>query len=154
MLRSNTKYNCGQIIPSSCVPYTGSDLTVLSINETLDCNANINDVIKVLDAKIKILQDDNDFTTLSPRCLNFTPATITNIALHQMEIDEICAAKAQILALQTQFNDLDIGNQLITVDLGCLASSGAACASGTNTYTIRSLFNLVFNTLCTLLGQS
>lgn len=152
MLRSLVKYNCGLTVPSSCVPFTGNDLTILTPTTQLSCDANLDDVIKAIDLQVKILMDGLDYTNLNAQCLTFTPATVTSKQLHQIEIDEICAARARLTTIETQLNNLNIGSQLVTVDLGCLTTTAGPCAAGTNTYTVQSLFNIIFSTLCQLLA--
>lgn len=145
-----SKYNCGEIIPSSCVPYTGSDLTVLADPASLACNANINDVIKVLDTTLKGVLDGSNLTGLNPRCLTFTPATVTVAGLFQVEIDKICALDASLVALTTQVNNLNIGNEPIVIDLLCLAPAAAPCQSAPNTYTLLAILNTLVNEVCAL----
>jgi hypothetical protein len=147
-----SKYNCGIIVPSSCVPYTGSDLTVLVDPTTLSCNANINDVITILDATIKGILEDNDLTTLNPLCLSslINPATITPAQLHQIEITQICSLQAQVTTVTNLVNNLNIGNELITINLLCLAPAAAPCQVQPNTYTLLAVLNTMLNEICAL----
>jgi hypothetical protein len=148
---ANSKYNCGTILPSSCIPFSGKDLTILITPDELSCDANINDVIEKIDIAVKKLMDSNDFTALEPieDCLEFDPATVTAKELHELEIQKLCTHEAEILALQNQLNDLDIGNEIITIDLpACLEAGAAPCAVGTNEYQLISLLMLFANKLC------
>lgn len=141
--------NCGPIIPSSCVPYTGPDLTILSGDSQLKCDANINDAIKAIDAAVKKLIDGNDLTELDKDCLDFDPATVTPAQLHQLEITQICLNKGAITALQNQLNNLNIGTEVVTITLpACLLPLAAPCAVGTNQYQLISLLMLFANMLC------
>jgi hypothetical protein len=142
------KYNCGQVLPSSCVPYTGSDLTVLDNPTDLSCDANINDVIKILDTKIKTLMDSNDLTSLDEKCFDFDPDTVTNVELHQLEIDKLCLLEANLTALTEQFNELNIGSLPLTLNLLCMAPAASACAISPNTYTLLSILNTLIAKIC------
>ena len=146
----NSKYNCGNILASSCVPFTGTALTFLSTAdlEAFPCDANINDVVFYIDKYLKKLVDGNDFTGLDKDCLDFDPATIDAKGLHQIEITEICTMKGQIEALQTMVEDLNIGAEEVTIDLGCLTPDAEACATGTNIYTLQSILQLFAAKLC------
>lgn len=146
---SNSKFNCGQIIPSSCVPYTGKDLTFLLPEDQLECDANINDAIFEIDKQIKILVDGNNLTGLDKECFDFDPATVTPAQLHQLEITKICSNEGSIAALTTQFNNLDIGIEVVTIDLpDCLEPLAAPCLVGTNQYQLITLLNLFAAKLC------
>jgi len=142
------KYNCGQIIPSACVPYTGSDLTVLAAPTDLPCDANINDVIKILDAEIKTLMDSNDFSSLDKKCFDFDPNTVKAFELHQLEIDKICEIEANLTALTEQFDTLNISSLPITLNLLCMAPAASACAISPNTYTLLSILNTLVAKIC------
>lgn len=150
------KYNCGQVLPSSCVPFTGKDLTILVEPNELSCDANLDEVIEKLDQAIKKLMDSNDFTELEPveDCFEFNPATVTAKELHALEIEKLCIHEGQIAALQQQLNDLNIGNEIITINLPtCLQPDAAPCAVGTNEYQLISLLMLFANKLCDLEQQ-
>lgn len=149
-MANNSKYNCGNILASSCVPFTGANLTFLSEAdlELFPCDANINDVIFYIDKYLKKLVDGNDFTDLDKDCLDFDPATIDAKGLHQIEITEICLMKGQIEALQTMVEDLNIGAETVTIDLGCLTPDAAECAVAVNTYTLQSILQLFASKLC------
>lgn len=146
----NSKYNCGNILASSCVPYTGAELTFLSENdlELFPCDANINDVIFYIDKYLKKLVDGNDFTGLDKDCFDFDPDNIDAKGLHQLEITKICTLKGQIQTLQTLFETLNIGSEEITIDLGCLAPDAAACEITSNTYTLQNILQLFATKLC------
>lgn len=148
---NSSKYNCGQIIPSSCVPFTGPQLTFPKIIDQLDCDANINDVIFTIDAYLKILVDGNDFTLLDKGCLDFIPASVSAKQLHQLEITNICLLLGQTEALQTQFDEFNIGSHTVNIALpGCLTAAAAPCLMGVNTYTLISLLNLYAAKICEL----
>lgn len=147
----DSKYNCGSILPSSCIPYTGKDLTILALPTDLSCDANLNDVIEKLDIAIKTLMVSNDFTGLTPieDCIEFNPATVTASQLHALEIAKICELAGELTALQEQLNNLDIGTELITITLPlCLEPLAAPCASAPNEYQLITLLNLFASMLC------
>lgn len=148
---ANPKYNCGSILPSSCIPFTGKDLTILVAPDELACDANLNDVIEKLDKAVKKLMASNDFTSLEPveDCFEFDPATVTAAQLHAQEIEKLCIHEGQITALQEQLNDLNIGNEIVTIALpSCLQPLAAPCAVGINEYQLISLLMLFANKLC------
>jgi len=143
------KCNCGPTLPSTCMFYTGPDLTFVSEDDQLDCDATIDDIIVKIDEALKILIDGNDLTELDKQCLDFDPATITPAQLHQIEINKICENTAAILAVQEQINTLDIGTEIITIDLpDCLEAGAAPCAAGINQYQLINLLILFANMLC------
>ena len=148
-MSSFNKCNCGPTLPSTCIFYTGPDLTFVSEDNQLECDATIDDVIVKIDEALKKLIDGNDLTGLDKDCLDFDPATITPAQLHQIEITQICLNAGAITALQTQLNNLDIGTEVITITLpDCLQPLAAPCAVGTNQYQLINLLTLFANMLC------
>lgn len=146
---TDPKYKCGVIVPDSCVPYTGPGLTFLDEEDQLSCDASVKDVIKAIDAQLKLLKDANTFTGLDLDCLTVTDDIVNNFNLHQAEILQICQNKANIAALTTQFNNWDITNEVVTIDLpACLDAGAAPCAVGTNQYQLSALLLLFANMLC------
>lgn len=154
MLCNNSKYNCGIIVPSSCVPFTGKKLTFITPEEqqNFDCDANINDVILLADKYLKKLVDGNNLTTLNVDCLTtVNPLTITPAQLHQVEVTEICLLKGQVKTLSDQLNDLNIGNEVVEITLPeCLQEDIAPCAVGPSQYQLISLLILYANKICEL----
>ena len=144
------KYQCGLVIPSSCVPYTGSDLTSISSPSLLACNANMNDVIGLLDGVLATLVSGNNLTTLNPLCLTFDPATITPKALHQLEITNICGLQASLTSLTTQVNELNIGTMPIAINMQCLTAAVSACLTPPDTYPLISVLNAMLSEICAL----
>lgn len=145
-----SKYNCGTIIASSCVPYTGTDLTVLADPTDLACNASINDVITVLDTTLKGVLTGLDLTTLNPLCLGFNPATITPAGLFAIQNVAICELEANVTTLTDLINNLNIGNELITINLLCLTPAAAPCQVSPNTYQLIAVLNTMINEICAL----
>jgi hypothetical protein len=144
------KYNCGQVLPSACIPYTGSGLTCIADPTLLACNANMNDVIGLIDGVVKKLVDGDNLTGLNPQCLIFNPATITPAALHQIEINKICGLDASLTALTTQVNNLNVGTLLITIDMQCLTAAVSACVTPTDTYPLVAVLNAMLSEICAL----
>lgn len=150
MTCDTSKYQCGTIIPSSCVPFTGKDLTCISDPTLLPCNANVNDVIGLIDGVVKKLVDGDNLTGLNVRCLTFNPATITPAQLHQVEIDKICGLDATLNALVTQVNSLNIATMPIAIDLQCLAPAAAPCLTPPNIYPLLAVLNTMISEICAL----
>lgn len=143
------KYTCGTIIPSSCVPFTGKDLKFLSVDEQPDCDANIDDVFDKISIAIDNIQDAIDVATHTLSCATLsTPKTVKSVL--QNHADKICALNASIASLQSQVAAIDIANELITINLGCLATSAAPCQQGTNTYSLLSILTLFKNEICAI----
>lgn len=142
------KDNCGPITTSCCIPFTGKDLTIVAAN-TLKCDANIDDVIFQIDKVLKSLADANDLTGLIKHSLDFDPATITPAELHQVEIDAIDILQGKVTSLETQLANLNIGAEVITIDLPtCLEEDASPCATGTNQYQLIAILNLFAAKLC------
>jgi hypothetical protein len=144
------KYQCGIVIPSACVPYTGTGLTSISNPSLLGCDANINDVITVLDGVLAGQVAGNNLTGLNPQCLSFDPATITPAGLHQIEINEICGLEASLTALQTQVNELNIGTMLIGINMQCLTPAASPCLTPPNTYELIAVLNTMLTEICAI----
>ena len=144
------KYNCGQVLPSSCIPYTGKDLTCISDPTLLGCNADINDVIFLIDGVVKKLVDGDNLTGLNIRCLTFNPATVTPAQLHQVEIDKICGLDASLTTLTNQVNDLNIATMPIAIDLLCLTPGAVPCLTPPNIYPLLSVLNVMLVEICAL----
>jgi hypothetical protein len=145
-----SKYQCGDIIPSSCVPYTGKDLTILTDPNILACNANINDVIFLLDGTVKGILTDLDLTGLDPQGLSFIPATVKQNELDQILINTVQGTAAALTALTAQVNELNIGELDIQINLGCLAPAASACLIPPNTYPLIAVLNAMLAEICAL----
>lgn len=145
-----SKYNCGDILGSACVPFTGQDLTFLSEAdiELFPCNANMDDVIFYIDKYLADLVESNDFTDLDKDCLDFDPATVTAKELHQIEITEICLLKGQVLALNELIENLNIGSEQITIDLECLTPDAEPCEVSDNVYTLQTILEVFVAKIC------
>lgn len=150
---ANPKFNCGTIVGSACVPFTGKDLTIVTGDDQVKCDSNINDVIEIIDAELKKLKDSNDFTGLTSieDCIEFNPATVTAAQLHELELTKICELNGELIALQSQFNDWDISTEIITINLpSCFEADAAPCEIVENEYTLLTLLTLYANKICEL----
>jgi len=143
------KYSCGTIVPSTCVPYQGKDLKFLSVDEQPACDASIDDVFDKISIAIDNLKQATDMATQTLSC-GTMPVTKTVKTVMQAHADKICALSATVTALQTQLAGLDIANELITINLGCLSSGAAPCQQGTNTYSLISILTLFANEICAI----
>lgn len=142
------KYTCGTIIPSGCVPYTGS-LPDFIDPDDIDCDANIDEIFDAYGDKIDEILAGLDLTNLTPGCLIFDPATVTSKDLHTLEIEKLCDHETRISDLEEEFTDLNIGNLTVgPVDLGCLATDAAPCEGPANVYSLISLIRLFASELC------
>lgn len=147
------KYNCGMILPSSCIPYTGTDLTFVSSlqpSPLLTCDASMNDVVAAMNTSLTNLVNGNNLTVLNQRCLTFTPATVTPAQLHQVEIDKICALDASLTTLTSVVNNLSIATMPIAINLQCLASAASPCLTPPSTYQLIAVLNVMVSEICAL----
>lgn len=141
------KYPCAAIVASSCVPFSGKKPKFLT--EDLECDANLNDVVDVIGDAIDDLKKAVDVSLHSAPCLSLTsPKTAANVL--QAHADKLCALAATIQSLQTQVAAADVANELITINLGCLAPAAAPCQVGTNNYTLISILTLFKNEICAI----
>lgn len=144
------KFTCPEILPSGCIPYTGE---VPCFMDTEECRIMIDDVLEQTGEQVCDILDQIDLTGLNKLCLDFTPATVTVKALHQVEINKICALDTALTALQAQFEALNIGDELITIDLDCMTPVAAPCDQGTNTYTLLTILTIFRDEICNIKSQ-
>lgn len=138
------QYSCGDLIASSCIPFTGKDLSFLDGGDQIACDAFLNDVIEEISDAIDIIQTKSDVSTLTASCITFTsPRTVKSV--FQDYGTKICVLNASLTALTTQVNNLDISTELITLNLGSLAAAAAPCLVSANTYTLVSILQLFAN---------
>ena len=146
MARKNT---CGNLIASSCVPFTGKDLTFKVKDPQLECDANMDDVIEKISIAIDDLQKATDVSLVVSDCFTVsTPTTITSYANNIK--DKLCALDAQLQALVQQVANQNIATELINIDLGCLAPAAAPCQVSTNMYTLISILTLYKSEICAI----
>lgn len=143
------KYSCGTIVPSSCVPFQGKDLKFLSVDEQPDCDASIDDVFEKIGDAIDALKQATDMATQTLAC-GTLPTTKTVKTVLQAHADKICSLNSIVTILQDTLAGLDIANELITINLGCLAAGAAPCQEGANTYSLISILTLFKNEICAI----
>lgn len=137
----------GGIVSSSDISFQGSPLTIIT---DIPCDQNLNEVIYQIDAKLKTLIDDSNFTTLDNKTVNFDPATASNIDILQALINDVDANNGDIITLIDELGNLDISTKEIVIDLDCLTPDAAPCATGINTYTLLTILSLFKNEICKL----
>ena len=143
------KYTCGQILPSGCIIYSG-DFPQFIDEQSLECDLNLDEILKLHGEKIDQLLSSNDFTGLDEKCLDFNPSTIDAKTLHQLEINKICDLDTTLSSLVSTVENLNIGSKLITIDLACLTPVASPCSQGTNTYTLLSILQIFKNEICAI----
>lgn len=147
-----TKFKCGSIIPSSCVPFTGKDLSFLIEEEQIACDANMNDVVEKISDAIKDIEESIDLSEHTSSCMDFDQPLLVKEVLQEHD-DKLCEVDAAIATLQGQFDGLNIANEQITIDLGCLASAASPCQVATNTYTLIAILNLFRSEICAIKAE-
>lgn len=151
---NDPRKTCGEIVSTSCSPFVGRKPDFVA-DEDFPCDVNATDIIDLTTAEVDRINSDNDLTELNKRCLDFVPATVKNKELHQVEIDKICALDSTVTALQDTINDLNIGAELVQVDLGDMTPAPNPCSPGTDLYTLHYLlqtFADAINAINTNLG--
>lgn len=144
------RFSCGNTTPSQCVPWTGGNLGFLASDAQPDCNANINDIVTLISNALVTIQTAIDLTNQNNQCLTDVPTDVDVKGLFQIQTNEICALAASVTALQSTVAAWNVATQLITIDLGCLASAAAPCQTGTNTYSLISILSLFASEICTI----
>lgn len=146
---TDTRNTCGNSIPSACVPFTGEKPSFIT-EENFPCDVNLDDVIAQFASNIQTVLDSINLKLLNKRCLDFDPTEVTVKELHQVEIDALCAVKAQLESLQTSFDSLNVATKLITLDLQCLTPVNNPCSLNTNSYTLYYILNKLVTEVCNL----
>lgn len=147
------KYNCGNIIPTSCSPYTGIKFEFLSEEDAAawPCDVNADEAFGYINDYLTPLVEGNDFSELELDCLEDEfddPTDLDAKQLHQVEIEQICLLKGIVEALQTQIDELNIGEELITLDLECMTPDAAECEVSENTYALQNILALFVAKIC------
>lgn len=143
------KYTCGQITPSGCILFTG-DYPSFIDEDSLDCDLNLDELLKVYGEKVEDILASLDFTSLDKECYSFDPDTVTSAGLHQQHISKVCVLESAVDALQTSLSSLNIGTYTLTIDLDCLTPAASPCAQGTNVYSLISLIQLFKAEICAI----
>ena len=118
----DNRETCGnQIVPTSCLPYTGyvSD----TIKDLLPCRPNANDVFK----NLQILVDDikaglGDNRKLDSDCFDFNPEEDSQKQLNQELISKVCDLTTKVEELIE--GQVDPNLIKLAVDLLCLEDTG------------------------------
>lgn len=145
----SNKNKCGQVTSSSCVSFEGEYDSLLTKN-IVPCNANLDDIIKILSTQIKALKDTLDLSSFNSNCVTFDKNTQKVKDLLQAQNTLLCSLKTSLEALQIQVNDLDASNLLVNIDLDCLKPSASQCQVSTDTYTIFTVLNILKDEICLL----
>lgn len=132
---NDPRKNCGKITSSSCVSFAGTQPEFV-LDVDFPCDVNVTDIIDLSSAEIDKINVELDLTALNKRCLDFDPATIDVKSLFQIEIDKICALDASLTTLTDTVDNLDIGAELVTVDLGAMTPLSNPCSPTVNQYTL------------------
>lgn len=141
------KYKCPEAIPTACLLYTGKEFTFLRDDDELACDAKLDDVFSKIDEYLTELVDGNDLRELDKKYLVFDPATIDIKGLHQIEINALDVLNGQVTTLTTTINNLNIGDEVVTVDLGAMAADASDCVIATNQYQLKAVLQLFANKL-------
>lgn len=144
---NDQRHTCGSTISSSCVWYTGQYPNFIT-SQDISCKPNINDIFKLYGDKLNYLYDQSKINTLDKKGLGYDSNSITPLQLLQIYNTEITKLKQQVSDLQSIINNFDIGSKNLVIDLKCLSSDGAACATQTNTYSLQSILNVLINKNC------
>lgn len=145
----DNRETCTNVVPSSCVPYTGylSD-AVKTSEEFEECKPNINDVFKALQKLIdQIKASLGDNKNLDKLCLDFDPETVTQEELNQIYITELCNLKTLIPDAET---GIDPSTILLAIDLLCLQDPSC---EPQETYTLIQVLTKLITGYCNLLAR-
>lgn len=142
-MSNSISYTCGVPIPSGCVTFTGE---IPSFITDAPCAPSVDFILEQHADQIVALLDSTGLSGLNKGCFTFTGGKVKDFA--QEAITKICVLETSVLALQAAVANLNIGAELITIDLDCLTPQAAPCASGTNTYTLLSVLNLLVAEIC------
>lgn len=141
--------NCGDAIPSSCVPFTGDKPSFIAEID-FPCDVNLDDIIKQFAITIQSVLDAINLKLTNKRCLDYDPATATVKDVIQLENDKLCALQAQLDTLLDGFNDLDISTKLVTLDLKCLTPVNNPCSLNANQYSLFYILSTLVNEVCAI----
>lgn len=141
------KYPCASLTPSSCVFFTGKKPKFLA--EELECDVNLNEVIEKIGDALDTIQKATDVTALTSDCVTLTtPKTPASVLVDLSA--KICALSASIQAAQQQIAGVKAADELINIDLGCLAPAASACQVSANNYKLISILSLFKTEICAI----
>jgi hypothetical protein len=142
-MSTSISYTCGVPLPSGCVLYTGD---IPSFITDAPCDASLDFILEQHAEQIETILASIDLSDLTKGCFTFTGTTVKAFA--QETITKVCVLETSVLALESAIDNLNIGSELITIDLQCLTPLAAPCASAVNTYTLLSVLNLLVSEIC------
>jgi len=169
--------NCGEIIPSKCVKYTGTPTTNGPIDKEFECTPYLNDVIHLFDDNFKDIIEkigisksalDNANTSCGLGLVNtssLTTYTVNDTRYVQSEVvvqllNVVCALQKQVNYLKNENATTDSGNVFwmdlpldqdfktwLTVNGQCILTEPCVPAGGITT--LRGLLQAMITKLCT-----
>lgn len=136
------KRNCTTFTLSTCVDWTGKELTSFSNDEVL-CNLSITNIIEKIDEKLKYVIDSIDVKDLTDcNTSDFKLKDILNIYLNT-----IFELKSKIDKLE-KVNSITLTNEVtFNIDTSCLTNSNACYLTSK---TIEDLFKILYTEVCYL----
>lgn len=139
--------NCGTVISSHCVDYTGEDLT--SLDKGVDqCDLSVSEVIENFDIELKKVKDGLDTKKLVRLCISSIDKEDTPIIIINKLISEICSLNKDLKEVKSKYEELDILASSVNIDSDCL--SNVYCASDG---TLKSLLTKMIGEICQLKSQ-
>lgn len=143
-LSYDNRETCSVILPSSCIPFVGA-LTDSFKEELEGCRPNINDILKLIQDRIDLIQAGlGDNKTLDEACLNFNPLIATQVQINQSIITELCALKQTVQDLGGAIDPTTI---MLAVDLLCLEDPSCDPAES---YNLLVVINKLLAKVCNL----
>lgn len=149
---SISKYTCGETPLSGCVLFTG-ELPTFIPESSITCIRTLDEILAAHADQIQLLLASNDFKLLDKKCYSFNPLSVTAKQLHQAHIDKNCELSAALAALTLRLDNLNILEEVVDFDMGCLTPAASPCAQGTNLYTILSILTVFKNEICNIKAQ-
>lgn len=143
---TDNRESCGNVLSSSCVPYTGyiSD----TIKDDFKCKPNINDVFKRIQELLDEIKESlGDNTKLKLLCLEGQiNEEFSQKDLNQQLINKICELEGLIS------NNNEINPELIKITINLLCLQDPSC-DPKEQYSIVELFQKLIVAHCNLLGR-
>jgi len=143
---SDNRKNCGTVVASSCVPYTGNSLTSFA-NDNLPCNPNINDVIKEIDILLTTVKNEISVENVTLQCLENCNCSVNRIdELFNLLITKICELTTRVTTLENTIEN--IGSTTFNVNLDCF--NNPCFNSSNNEHSLIEVINLLLSEVCQL----
>ena len=141
----NIKYTCGVSLPSACVFFTGDFPSFIS-EDAVSCDANLDEILSKYGVEVEKLIDTTDLSALNKGSYVFTSGKVKDFA--QETVEKVSELEALLTSLQTSIQTLNVGAQLVTVDLKCLKPVASPCEVSGDTYSMLSVLNILVNEIC------